>query len=753
MSQEVRLTIDGREVVVPAGTLVIRAAERLGIYIPRFCDHPYLEPMGACRTCMVEIEGQRRPVTSCTTPVAEGMVVHTSSPMARAAQEAAIEFLLTNHPLDCPYCDRGGECPLQDQTLAYGPGGSRYAEPRRRFLPKPLRISPLILLDRERCVQCARCVRFTAEVAGEPDLVFTERGARQQVSIAPGVEIGPPFSGNVVQICPVGALTSTTYRFRARPFDLSSATGVCPLCASGCRVRVDARAGRIVRHLAEEDPSTNLAWICDRGRYAHFFLDHPSRVVEPMVRKEGELVAVGWEEALEAVAERALEVKGGKYPVPAAALGGAHLADQDALALSRVFRELVGVGNLDAGVGMSDPSCLLPLYFGEVGYADLDGAERVLLVGLDPREELPILFLRLRQAWRKRGLVVMAVGPRFTSGAYLPSRFLGAPPSGVGEELGRLRGELGPGDVVLVGEEALSWRGAAEAALELAGGVGAKIALAPRRGNLRGAIRAGLHPGLLPGPRGSGEVGLARREVLDAASRGDLGLLWIVGEDPRRWPGWREALEGAGFVVVQDILVPPEVLSLADVVLPAAGYAERKGTITGWDGVRRPLPALREPPGLCLPDYEILSYLAELAGMSLPTGLEAWEEELQGVSAQAPRVSLAGAGGAGGGRRGLEAFVARPLLAGRALTGSGPLEALAARAVVEVSPDTAAALGLEEGMPARVRTEAGEALLPWRASAAVAPGVIYLPAGVPGLPAVAESGWEVEVGRGEAGRA
>ena len=284
----VTLTIDGKEVTVPKGTLIIRAAEQVGVQIPRFCDHPYLEPAGACRQCYVQIEGQPKLATSCTVAVAPGMVVSTqnTSEPVHQAQVANLEFLLLNHPLDCPVCDRGGECPLQDQALAYGPGESRFTEAKRTF-PKPIPMSPLIGLDRERCVLCARCTRFCDEITGDRFLELYARGAGERVSIAAGEDLRSPFSGNVVQICPVGALTATPYRFVARPFDLTSADTVCRHCSAGCNVRVDQRRGEVVRVLARENPDVNDAWICDKGRFAFGHDDAAGRITTPLVRDRG----------------------------------------------------------------------------------------------------------------------------------------------------------------------------------------------------------------------------------------------------------------------------------------------------------------------------------------------------------------------------------------------------------------------------------------------------------------------------------
>src|SRR5512133_240977 len=293
----VTVTIDGFEIRVPKGTLVIRAAEMLGIQIPRFCDHPLLDPIGACRQCLVDVEGQRKPLASCTTACTEGMVVHTqlTSAVAEKAQRGVMELLLINHPLDCPLCDKGGECPLQNQAMSNGRGETRFTDVKRTF-PKPINISSQVLLDRERCVLCARCTRFSSQIAGDPFIELLERGALQQVGIAPGEPFQSYYSGNTVQICPVGALTGAAYRFRARPFDLMSTPSVCEHCASGCAQRTDWRRGKVTRRLAAEDPAVNEEWNCDKGRFAFTYATQADRLTVPLVRDErsGELVESSW---------------------------------------------------------------------------------------------------------------------------------------------------------------------------------------------------------------------------------------------------------------------------------------------------------------------------------------------------------------------------------------------------------------------------------------------------------------------------
>ena len=408
----VTLTIDGKDVTVPAGTLIIRAAEQLGIEIPRFCDHPLLDPVGACRQCYVEIEGQRKLFTSCTTTVAPGMVVMTqnTSPQVEDAQVANLEFLLLNHPLDCPICDRGGECPLQDQALTFGPGESRYIEAKRTY-PKPLALSPLVALDRERCVLCARCTRFCDQISGDRFIELFDRGAAEQVGIAPGEDFRSPFSGNTIQICPVGALTATPYRFVARPFDLSSVDTVCPHCSAGCNIKLDMRRGEVVRQLARDNLEVNDAWLCDKGRFAFRFPDDPGRITTPLIRDRG-LEPASFGEVLTEVATWCA----GKR---VAFLTGGRLMDEDYYAMSKLARTVFGTNDMDHRRDGGAPWLVEETVAARatreesVTYDDIERAKVILVAGLDAEQEVPILHLRLRKAAR-RGAKIYVLHPRRT---------------------------------------------------------------------------------------------------------------------------------------------------------------------------------------------------------------------------------------------------------------------------------------------------------------------------------------------------
>ena len=762
-AQPVTLTIDGTELTVPAGTLVIRAAEAIGLEIPRFCDHPYLDPIGACRQCIVEIEGQRKPVTACTTPVADGMVVRTqhTSEAARSAQEGVLEFLLINHPLDCPVCDRGGECPLQDQALAWGPGESRYTDPKRVY-EKPVSLSPLVLLDRERCVLCARCTRFCDQISGERFIELFDRGAAEQVAISPGEDFRSPFSGNTVQICPVGALTSSTYRFTARPFDVKSAPSVCPHCAAGCAIRVDVRRGEVVRHQARDEPEVNDAWLCDKGRYAFRFPDR-SRIETPLLRAPG-LEPASFGEVFAEIARRAGEGSVG-------ILTGGRLTDEDAYALSKVARTGFRTNDLDhrtAGGLDVPPDVDRAAAAGmPVTYRDVERAATIVVVGLDPREELPILHLRIRKAAR-RGARVFVIHPRRTALADV-AEHVACPPGAEADLLEQLltsHGEDAPlgraadaldqartGAVVLAGPRLAESVGALSMAVSVAQSVGARFAYLPRRAGDRGALRAGVHPALLPGGRrvdNDGERGQVEAAwgtavpaepgrdttaMLEAAARRELAVLYLVGVDPLTdFPDARlagDAVVNVPFLVVQDVALG-EYREVADAVLPAAAFLEKDGHLTDWEGRGQRLRPVRGPHGLSRADWQIFQELSEALGADM--GLRSLETVHQEMgSVLAPRDVAVSPGSS---RREAPAdgeavlLFTYPLLVdeGRLSVDADELKAaLAEEPFVELHPEDAGRLGVEDGGQAVVRTEAGSVDLPVRVTDGIMPGAAFVP--------------------------
>ena len=449
----VTLSIDDVEVSVPKGTLVIRAAELIGVAIPRFCDHPLLDPVGACRQCLVEVpdagngRAMPKPQASCTLEVAPGMVVKTqlTSPVADKAQHGNVEFLLINHPLDCPICDKGGECPLQNQAMSNGYGESRFTDVKRTY-PKPVAISANVLLDRERCVLCARCTRFSEQVAGDPFIALIERGVLQQVGIYEREPLQSYFSGNTIQICPVGALTSAAYRFRSRPFDLVSTPSVAEHDACGSAIRVDHRRGKVMRRLAGDDPEVNEEWITDKDRFAFAYGRAPDRLTRPLIREDGVLRPASWPEAIDVAVDGLAAAKarsGGPSSLssPIGVLTGGRLPLEDAYAYAKFARVVLGTNHIDfrarphaaeeagflaaevAGSGLSDPARAAavadpahPVSL-DVTYAELERASSVLLVCLEPEEEAGAIFLRLRKAFRKHGLASWTLAPFRSRGA------------------------------------------------------------------------------------------------------------------------------------------------------------------------------------------------------------------------------------------------------------------------------------------------------------------------------------------------
>lgn len=533
-ADSVTCTIDGVQIQVPKGTLIIRAAELIGIEVPRFCDHPLLDPVAACRACLVEIEGMPKPQPACAIPVAEDMVVKTqvTSEVADIAQRGVMEFLLINHPLDCPVCDKGGECPLQNQAMTHGNGSSRFDGTKRTFA-KPVAISSQILLDRERCVSCARCTRFADEIAGDPLIELFERGAKQQIDIGPDAPFDSYFSGNTVQICPVGALTSSDYRFRARPFDLVSTPTACEHCASGCALRTDSRNSTVMRRLAAEDPEVNEDWNCDKGRFAFKYLSE-DRIKTPLVRdpETGEFYSASWPEALALVADKLADYRG-----RTGVITGGRLTRDDAYAYAKFARVALGGDDIDFRVratSKEEAEFLSSKVAGTglgVTYTDIESSPMVLLAGLEPEDEAASIFLRLRKGVLAGTTKVASVSSWVSPGsAKLKAVVLAAAPGDEAMVIDALKkqssalSEAGfevstqlrnSGAVILVGERLAASPGALSAAVALAEESGAKLAWVPRRAGDRGALDAGALAGLLPGGRSLTDSG-ARTEVAQA---------------------------------------------------------------------------------------------------------------------------------------------------------------------------------------------------------------------------------------------
>ncbi|MEY3447903.1 MAG: hypothetical protein RLZZ14_427 [Actinomycetota bacterium] len=732
----VTLTIDGFEVTVPKGTLVIRAAERLGIQIPRFCDHPLLDPVGACRQCLVEIEVNGRkfpkPQASCTIPVEPGMVVNTqlTSAVADKAQQGVMELLLINHPLDCPVCDKGGECPLQNQAMSNGRGESRY-EGKKRTFEKPINISSQVLLDRERCILCARCTRFSDQIAGDPFITLNERGALQQVGIYEKEPFESYFSGNTVQICPVGALTGASYRFRARPFDLVSTSSACEHCASGCDMRSDVRRGKTLRRLAGDDPSVNEEWNCDKGRWA-FKYAQLDRITAPMIRDEnGELREASWPEALSAAAE-------GLSVNRAAILTGGRVTVEDAYGYAKFARVALRTNNIDFRARFNsdeEREFLATLPNTSVKYSDIDKADQVILLAFEPEEESPIIFLRILKQVRKRALKVVTIAPYTSRG----SAKLGAEViKNVGNESSEIASlALTSKSLILVGERLAETAGALSSAKALAEKTGAKLAWIPRRAGERGALESGAIGNLLPGARPvqdaaaridlqtawsvesiPSEPGLGTDQILEALHKGEIEALLVGGVDP--FDISRDAIKGLKKAFVVSLEIRQSAMTeIADVVLPVAAVVEKSGSFMDWQGSARSFESA-VTDSLQRSDLRVLSMLAEEMGrpINLPT-VAAASKEIAALgrwdgnralfapsAAIAPKVPSEN-----------QAILTswRNLLdEGTLQSGEPNLAGTAKKSECVISSDRAERLGIKDGDLIRVSNESGSITLPAR---------------------------------------
>jgi NADH-quinone oxidoreductase subunit G len=765
----VTLTIDGMTVTAPKGALLIRVAEQNGIEIPRFCDHPLLEPAGACRQCLVEVEGQRKPVASCTQPVANDMVVRTqlTSPVARKAQEGIMELLLINHPLDCPMCDKGGECPLQNQAMSTGRPDSRFHEPKREY-PKPINISSQVLLDRERCVLCQRCTRFSDEIAGDRFIDLMDRSSDEQINIDPEQPFNSYFSGNTVQICPVGALTGAQYRFRARPFDLVSTPSACEHCAAGCAQRTDHRRGKVLRRLAGDDPAVNEEWNCDKGRWGFQYATATDRLTTALVRDRdtGQLREASWPEALSVAADGLARARDGAYGV--GVLTGGRLTVEDAYAYSKFARVALHTNDIDFRArphSREEAEFLAAAVAGttDVSYSDVDSAPSVVLVGLEPEEECPILFLRLRKAFRKGRLAVHAVAPLTTRGlSKLGALVLPTVPGDEGHVLStssELRLALGQaGAILFVGERLATVPGGLSAALALAAETGAKLAWVPRRAGDRGAVDAGCLPNLLPGGRPvndavaraelgdawrvkagtiSGSIGRDTDGIIEAAAAGRVGALVVAGVDPADLTDPElalRALDTVDFLVSLELRMT-EVARRADVVFPIAPAAEKAGTYLNWEGRLRTFTTVLDTTAI--PDARVLDALAQQLGIDLDCpDVVAIRRELgslpltTAVRGLAPRFTPERAALPADGQAVLSTWH-QLIDEASLLDGDRVLAGTARPAVVALNKAMAARLGVADGAPVEVSTERGAITLP-AAVTEMPDGVVWVPTNSPG---------------------
>ena len=766
----VTLTIDGVEISVPKGTLVIRAAELMGVQIPRFCDHPLLDPVGACRQCLVEVEGQRKPMASCTTVATDDMVVRTqvTSPAADKAQHGVMELLLINHPLDCPMCDKGGECPLQNQAMSNGRADSRFTDVKRTFA-KPINISSEVLLDRERCILCARCTRFSEQIAGDPFIDMQERGALQQVGIYANEPFDSYFSGNTVQICPVGALTGAAYRFRARPFDLVSSPSVCEHCASGCAQRTDHRRGKVLRRLAGDDPEVNEEWNCDKGRWAFNYATQADVITTPLIRDaDGTLQPASWSAAI-VTAAQGFEAARGRTGV----LVGGRATWEDAYAYSKFARIALDTNDIDFRArphSAEEAEFLAARVAGRpvtVSYSDLESAPVVVLVGFEPEDESPIVFLRLRKAARKHGVPVYAIAPFATRALKkMSGRLLKTVPGAEAAALDELAtGQIGDllatqGAVIMVGERLAAVPGGLSSAARLADATGARLAWVPRRAGERGALEAGALPGLLPGGRPVADdaaraqvaaawnvdelpsaAGRDADGILAAATDGSLDALLVGGIEPGDFAdpdAVLAALDAAGFVVSLE-LRHSAVTERADVVFPVAPTTQKSGAFVNWEGRFRGFaPALHgtaQQAGQS--DHRVLDTLADEMGVYLGvTTVETAREEMAGLGAwdgkhaAAPQVAP---GQPATPQQGEAVLTGWRLLLdeGRMQDGEPHLAGTAHKPLVRLSADTAAEIGAADGDNVTVSTPRGSIMLPLTITD-MPDRVVWLPLNSPG---------------------
>ena len=755
----VTFTIDGVEVQAPQNAMLVDAAKEGDIEIPVFCYEPKLgQPVGACRMCLVEVEGIPKLQTACSTPVKDGMVIHTQTERVREAQQAVVEFLLINHPLDCPVCDKGGECPLQDISFGWGGGRSRFIEPKRHF-QKPLALSPLIHIDRERCILCYRCVRFSQEVSEDYQLILRERGADTFVSTHDGHPYVAPFSGNITELCPVGALTSRPYRFRARPWDIESSGSICTLCPSQCNVSFTVRDERVLRVLARDHEDVDDGWLCDKGRFAYQSVHVDERITQPMVREGGALRPVSWERAIDEAAS-GLQRAGART----AALAGGETTNEEAFVLQRILREALGSNDLDCSpfgsrareelAALADPGL-------QASTPDLDWAHAVLVLDCEPVDDAPILDLRLRKGVR-RNRVQLAVATSRPSTLdpnadvslrYAPGRggqFAAALAAAVAGEpvdelaaasgatpddvldVARLLEDAGTDVVILFGERLRSAAGVVRLAelLGLRDRDGAGLLEVPAGANGRGLREAGFVPTAGPGFAETAP-GRSTPEIAEALGAGELTAVYLLHVDPlRELPdrgAWERGLDKAATVIAHTGFLTEGVREHATVVFPQLSYAEKDGTVVHPDGRLQRLRQAIAHQGDNRFEWQILTDIAarldlELqaftSGMILAQLADAvpfyagltldeiggrgvrWQERpaasaFPAVTAPGPDTVDSAAAAAANGRLRLGTF--RSIWAAPEVEVSPALRFLSARQRVEISPADAARLGLVQG--------------------------------------------------------
>ena len=810
MSDNVTLTINEQEVSVPARTLLVDAARMAGIEIPVFCSHPKLDPVGCCRMCLVEVDGPRGTamMASCTMPVGDGMVVRTETEQVKTVQEANLAFILLNHPLDCPICDKGGECPLQDQTMRFGPGISQLIEPKR-LAKKHYDISDTIVLDQERCVLCWRCIRYLEEWEDKAQLGLFERGNDTIVDIQDGRPVDAKTGGNIIDLCPVGALTNRVSRFAYRPWEIERTPSVCMHCSMGCNVRLDSRTHELRRIVGRENMQVNDQWICDKGRFAHGWVNDEKRLTAPLLRKNGELAPVQWSEALAFVGDRLKEISDRRGPDSIGAIGSGKVSNEANYALQRFMRAVIGSNNVDhrdGGEVAALPTGLPALAeLMKPQYGPDPKVDTVLLFGIDPSEELPVLDLHLKRALLRGGAKLIIAHPRKIELTKYGGPYLACLPGEEAALISRLAravqdddsaGGSGPVDeaakllaasdsaLIIYGPMAARGQGGAAvrdglARLAKATGQGARLAYAGLDGNAQGCRDMGVLPDKLPGHASLDDSDLrARLETLWSCSLStlpgytykqmldsqEMRALVVMGADPAdESPDWAAGLEDLDLLVVCDLFLT-ETAQKADVVLPAAGWAEGDGTFTNLERrVQRAPKAVSDPKSRAAPDWMILTHLARQMGAAWPfSDARSVTSEIAGVvagyagltwealgdqgiqwDAEAAAADVAtvqvgddeAAESAAGGEYPLA------LVSGTVLYDGGTLfrlteqmRGMARGATVGLNPADAADIGVEAGAPVRVQSEAGSLELTVAVDEQVQLGTAWIPESLPGAP-------------------
>ncbi|HEY3331606.1 MAG TPA: NADH-quinone oxidoreductase subunit NuoG [Capsulimonadaceae bacterium] len=605
----VNVTIDGKKVSVAKGSLVITAAFQAGADVPYFCHHPRLTPAGACRMCLVKIEKMNKMQTACTVPVSEGMVVDTCSPEVKQAQQGILEFLLINHPLDCPICDRGGECPLQNMTFQYGPGVTRFIDEKRHF-PKPVPLNDYVSIDRERCIQCARCTRFQGEIAGDGALSIESRGNSAIISPFSADGFKSKFSGNTVELCPVGALLSRPYRFQARPWEFHNAESICTMCGVGCNIVVQTRTKQLMRVNARENNAVNEEWTCDTGKFEQYWVNSEERITTPMIRRASTLKPCTWEEAINAVAS-AFSTAVKSDPKTVAGIGSTRVSNEESYLFQRLFRSALGSNNIDHR--LYD----FPIQPMETSIAAIGAAKNIVAVGFEPKEYLPVVWLWIYKAISK-GKAAYAKVDSIADASVTAAI------------------EAGEGSIILTSDK-ISKDDLATLNSK-AKATGAKVNVLLPDNNSWGAINMGVLPDRLPalqsvsngarpkyetawGGPVPAEPGLATWDILAGAASGSIRALYVLGSNPAESFPDRElaksALDKVPFLVVQDLFLT-ETAQYADVFLPACSFIEKDGSFTNIEGRVQGFHKAHPPIGESKPDWQILGEILAQLGKAVP---------------------------------------------------------------------------------------------------------------------------------------